>query len=70
MGYSNKRPACHHRQAFQGHKPCFRLLLEELWFASSGFKIARIAAARKLLLIAHTVYKSNEQFRVSEGVQT
>jgi len=26
-------------------------------------KVARIAAARKLLLIAHAIYKSGEEFR-------
>ncbi len=38
--------------------------------AGAGFKVERIAAARKLLLIAHAVYKSSEHFRVPEEVQT
>jgi hypothetical protein len=33
-------------------------------------KVARIAAARKLLLIAHAIYKSGEPYRAPEGVAT
>ena len=47
---------------FEGHGPYFMLLLEESWVASPEFKIARIAAARKFLLIAHAIYESGEPF--------
>lgn len=33
-------------------------------------KVARIAAAGKLLLIAHAIYKSGESYRAPEGVAT
>jgi len=33
-------------------------------------KVARIATARKLLLIAHTIYKSGESYQVPEGATT
>lgn len=41
-----------------------------LWLKAKGKpeKVARIAAARKLLLIAHAVYKTDERFRLPQEV--
>ena len=52
------------------YNPAVKHLYRRLKDAGKPGKVARIAAAQKLLLIAHAVHKSNEQFRVSEEVQT
>ena len=52
------------------YNPAVKHLYRRLKDAGKPDKVARIAAARKLLLIAHAVYKSSEHFRVSEEVQT
>ncbi len=52
------------------YNPAVKHLYRRLKDAGKPDKVARIAAARKLLLIAHAVYKSSEHFRVPEEVQT
>jgi transposase len=52
------------------YNPTVKHLYRRLKDAGKPDKVARIAAARKLLLIAHAVYKSSEHFRVPEEVQT
>ena len=51
------------------YNPAVKHLYRRLKDAGKPDKVARIAAARKLLLIAHAVYKSSEHFRVPEEVQ-
>ena len=52
------------------YNPAIKHLYRRLKDTGKPDKVARIAAARKLLLIAHAVYKSSKHFRVSEEVQT
>ena len=52
------------------YNPAVKHLYRRLKDAGKPDKVARIAAARKLLLIAYAVYKSSEHFRVTEEVQT
>jgi transposase len=52
------------------YNPAVKHLYRRLEDAGKPDKVARIAAARKLLLIVHAVYKSSEHFRVPKEVQT
>jgi hypothetical protein len=52
------------------YNPAVKHLCRRLKGAGKPDKVARIAAARKLLLIVHAVYKNSEHFRVPEEVQT
>jgi len=45
------------------HNPSIQSIYRRLKEAGKPEKVARIAAARKLLLIAHAVYKSGESYR-------
>jgi len=45
------------------YNPSIRSIYRRLKEAGKAEKVARIAAARKLLLIAHAIYKSGELFR-------
>ena len=45
------------------YNPCIRTIYRRLKEAGKPDKVARIAAARKLLLIAHAIYDSGESFR-------
>jgi len=52
------------------YNPSIRTIYRRLKDQGKPDKVARIAAARKLLLIAHAIYRSGEQFHVSEEAQT
>lgn len=48
--------------------PAVKMIYRRLKGRGKPEKVARIAAARKLLLIAHAIYKSGESYRVPEEV--
>ncbi len=50
--------------------PAVKMIYRRLKERGKPEKVARIAAARKLLLIAHAIYKSDESYRAPEGVGT
>jgi len=47
------------------YNPSVRALHQRLKQQGKPDKVARIAAARKLLLIAHAIYQSGETFRAA-----
>ena len=52
------------------YNPSIRTIYRRLNDQGKPDKVARIAAARKLILTTHAIYRSGEQFHVSEEVQT
>lgn len=52
------------------YNPKVQVLYQRLKEEGKPDKVARIAAARKLLLIAHAVYQNAQPFRGSEEVGT
>lgn len=48
------------------YNPCVRAIYRRLKDRGKPEKVARTAAARKLLLIAHAIYKSGEPFRLPD----
>ena len=65
-----RRRLCEATLSAARYNPTVRSMYRRLKESGKPEKVARTAAARKLLLIAHAIYRSGEPFRQADQKET